>query len=161
MNAPQRSKGTPDLAEWKPLLEVAVHEVFGMMLDTEARAASAAPAPTKERFTSMVGMAGHICGVLSLSCNRQAAALFAAKMLRVSPQEADGEMFDAVGELCNMIAGNFKSKLVELSEHCLLSVPTVITGGDYDFHAVSTGERLEVLMECEGEFVRLELDVRR
>jgi chemotaxis protein CheX len=161
MNAPQRAKGTTDLAEWRPMLEVAAHEVFGMMLDLEAQPTTEAAVPSKERFTAMVGMAGHICGVLSLSCNRDAAVLFASKMLGVSPEEADGEMFDAVGEVCNMIAGNFKSKLAELAEHCLLSVPTVITGGDYDFHAVPQGQRIEVAMACEGQVVRLELDVRR
>ena len=48
-------------------------------------------------------------------------------------------MWDALGEICNMVAGNFKNKVSGLGNGCMLSVPTVITGRDYHCH--SLGER--------------------
>jgi Chemotaxis phosphatase CheX len=50
---------------------------------------------------------------------------------------------DTLGELCNMVAGNFKSKISTLADHCMLSVPTVIAGADY---AMETSEPTEVVI---------------
>jgi chemotaxis protein CheX len=41
---------------------------------------------------------------------------------------------DALGEVCNMIAGSFKHKVNGLSERCALSPPSVVTGKDYRVH---------------------------
>jgi len=45
----------------------------------------------------------------------------------VEAEKVGPEISDALGEVCNMIAGNFKNKISGLSEGCMLSVPTVIT----------------------------------
>ena len=45
--------------------------------------------------------------------------------------ERDPKNSATLGELRNMIAGNFKLKVTSLADHCMLSVPTVITGDDY------------------------------
>jgi CheY-specific phosphatase CheX len=51
---------------------------------------------------------------------------------------------DAIAEVCNMVAGNFKSKITNLGEHCLLSVPTVIRGDDYEMVTVPEGDQIMV-----------------
>jgi chemotaxis protein CheX len=38
---------------------------------------------------------------------------------------------DAMGEVCNMLAGAWKGRIPELAANCGLSVPAVITGSDY------------------------------
>ena len=43
-------------------------------------------------------------------------------------------MKDAIGEVCNMLAGSWKGKVPELAANCGLSVPAVITGRDYKLH---------------------------
>jgi CheY-specific phosphatase CheX len=58
--------------------------------------------------------------------------------------EAKPEMWDAVGEVCNMIAGNFKNKIPGMGDGCMLSVPTVITGTDYSLHALADSGKIEV-----------------
>ena len=58
---------------------------------------------------------------------------------------------DAVGELCNMVAGNFKSKISNLSDHCMLSVPTVISGEDYSLETSEPTEGVTVALTFEGE----------
>jgi CheY-specific phosphatase CheX len=41
---------------------------------------------------------------------------------------------EALGEVCNMIAGSFEHKVNGLSERCALSPPSVVTGKDYRVH---------------------------
>lgn len=129
---------------WAPLLDLAAREVFALMLGSHL---VAAPAPIAEEglvVTAMVGLAGRVCGVLALRCTALSAALMAAKMLAVDTGEAKPEMWDAVGEVCNMIAGNFKSKIPGMADGCMLSVPTVITGADYSLHALADSGKIEV-----------------
>jgi chemotaxis protein CheX len=59
----------------------------------------------------------------------------AAKMLGMELKEDDGEVYDAFGEVGNMVAGNFKNKVPGLGDGCMLSVPTVVTGSDYSLHS--------------------------
>ena len=67
-------------------------------------------------------------------------------------------MWDAVGEICNMVAGNFKNKISGMGDGCMLSVPTVITGGDYSVHSM-VNENIHVTLLFEGEPVVLSLEI--
>jgi chemotaxis protein CheX len=60
------------------------------------------------------------------------------------------EVSDALGEICNMVAGNFKNKIAGLGDGCMLSPPTVITGADYDLHSLADSPGLEVKLLFEG-----------
>jgi len=52
----------------------------------------------------------------------------ATKIIGAEAPGSKGQLEDAVGEVCNMVAGNFKNKISGISDGCKLSVPTVITG---------------------------------
>jgi chemotaxis protein CheX len=119
---------------WIPLLEMAAREVFELMLGSQLTV-PAASEETAPEITSMVGLAGKLCGVLSVCCDRKAAALMTSQMLGVQLTKVGVEMSDALGEVCNMVAGNFKNKIAGLAEGCMLSPPTVITGSDYHLHS--------------------------
>jgi chemotaxis protein CheX len=47
-----------------------------------------------------------------------------------------------MGEICNMLAGTWKSKVPDLASNCGLSVPAVITGSDYNLHVQSPEFRI-------------------
>jgi chemotaxis protein CheX len=66
--------------------------------------------------TAMVGLAGQLCGVMSVRCSHKAAVLMASKMLAVELEKAGPDMPDALGEVCNMVAGNFKNKIPGVAE---------------------------------------------
>ncbi len=142
---------------WQPLLELACREVFDIMLGYKLEPLAGEDPPAPE-FTAIVGLAGHLCGVLSLRCDAKSANLMASKMLGVDPKQADEHMWDALGEVCNMIAGNFKNKLTGMGEGCMLSVPTVITGADYSFHSLADEGQLEVMFRFEGSLVVVALE---
>jgi chemotaxis protein CheX len=98
----------------------------------------------------MVGLAGKICGILTFSCGARSATLMASKMLGLQATEGSREVLDAIGEICNMVAGNFKNKVAGLGEGCMLSVPTVITGKNYSLHSLADSAALEVRLLFEG-----------
>ena len=150
--------GSPD--DWVPLLELAAREVFERMLGSQL----SAPKPGIETvldITSMVGLAGQLRGVLSLRCSHKAAGLMASKMLGIELDMAGPELCDAFGEVCNMVAGNFKNKVSSLSEGCMLSVPTVITGSDYELHAPAESFALETSLLFEGMPLVISLQIHR
>src|SRR5262249_31138935 len=115
--------------------------------------------PPPFEVTAMVGLAGQLCGVLTLRCDSPSANLMAAKMLGVDIKDANEQMWDALGEVCNMIAGNFKNKLTGIGDRCMLSVPTVVTGADYSLHALTDGGPLERVFSFGNSSILISLEV--
>ena len=149
-------EGAPE--SWLPLLELAVREVFEIMLGCKLEPLVNMNSTTLE-FTAMVGLAGQLCGVITMRSTAKSAVLMASKMLGIDPKDADQQTWDAIGEVANMIAGNFKNKLTGLGDKCMLSVPTVITGADYSFHSLADGGPMEVMFLFEGAPVLVSLEV--
>jgi chemotaxis protein CheX len=159
MNSPKEALaagGSPET--WAPLLELATREVFQLMLGCELTM------PTEEisvvsGATSMVGLAGQLCGVLSVHCDEKAGALMTSKMLGVPLDKVGAEMSDALGEICNMVAGNFKNKISGLGDGCMLSPPTVVTGSDYSTYSLADSPALETRLLFEGMPVVISLQI--
>jgi len=143
---------------WTATLELATREVFQLMLATELTAPEG-EASVSQEVTSMVGMAGQLCGVMSIRCDGKAAALMTSKMLGVELDKVSTEIADALGEICNMVAGNFKNKITGLGEGCMLSPPTVITGSDYQTYSLADKPALEVSLLFENMPMTVSLEV--
>jgi chemotaxis protein CheX len=144
---------------WAPLLELSAQEVFGLMLGEHLEAA-AEPAPDNSLdVTSMVGLAGSLCGLLTLRCGSNSAALMATKMLGADGAGAKAQMEDAVGEVCNMVAGNFKNKISGIGDGCKLSVPTVITGSNYSLCTLANDYTMEINLLFHGNHIVISLQL--
>ena|SRR5579864_9084849 len=143
---------------WIPLLEMATREVFELMLGQQLTVPTAGEEPIPE-VTAMVGLAGQLCGVLSVRCDNKAAVLMTSKMLGVELDKVGAEVSDALGEVCNMVAGNFKNKISGLAEGCLLSPPTVVTGSDYSLHSLAESPGLEIRFLFEQMPVLISLEI--
>lgn len=143
--------------EWVPLLDMAAREVFELMLGSQLTVPATAEEASLD-ITSMVGLAGQLCGVLSVRCSGKAAALMTSKMLGVELDKIGPQMADALGEVCNMVAGNFKNKIAGLAEGCMLSPPTVITGSDYSLHSLADSP-LETRLLFENMLIVISLQV--
>jgi len=143
---------------WLPVLELAVEEVFEIMVGCRVKPVAQSEHKPNGEFTAMIGLAGALCGILTVCCDAKTAGQIARKMLGDTATSAD-EVGDALGEICNMIAGNFKNKLAGTDERCMLSVPTVISGEEYSLHSMTDGNSVEtiVLFEDIPVAVRLEL----
>ncbi len=131
---------------WLPVLELAIEEVFEIMLGQRVKPAAKAEAQPPGGFTAMVGIAGGLCGILTISCDKATAREIALHMLGPEIADSEEQVSDALGEVCNMIAGNFKNKLSSANQSCMLSVPTVIKGEEYSYRSLADGEVLETVM---------------
>jgi len=141
-----------------PILERATQEVFEIMLGCQVMSANSSECQPAGGFTAIVGLAGALCGVVTVCCSGKIAGQIARAMLGDTADSA-GQAADALGEMCNMIAGNFKNKLAGTDERCMLSVPSVISGGAYRFHSLADGNCMEttVLFEDAPVTIRLQL----
>jgi chemotaxis protein CheX len=139
----------PFEASWKTVLECAALEVFQLMANVRLESNPTSEEEPHGEQTAMVGMAGALCGMTTLRCSRGTAVKLASLMLGEASTPSTSR--DALGELCNMIAGNFKSKVENLADHCMLSVPTVITGDNYSMEMVEPNSGVTVALNFEGE----------
>lgn len=135
--------------EWIPLLETATREVFELMLSCQLAPASNTDESGMD-VTSMVGLAGQLCGLVTVRCPHKAAVLMASKMLGLPAEKVGPDFPDAIGEVCNMVAGNFKNKIAGLSDGCMLSPPSVITGSNYSLHSLAESPGLQIRMLFEN-----------
>ncbi len=142
-------------------LDASVEEVFQMMLGTECRRGDSLLGRGPESVTAVVGFGGMLSGACVFWCPATAARTMAAQMTGMEFAEVDETVKDAIGEICNMLAGSWKGRIPELAAHCGLSVPAVITGRDYNLHvqapefqlhhSYSSGEAVfEVTIMCDG-----------
>jgi chemotaxis protein CheX len=159
--------------DWPLLLEVAVQEVFEIMLGERPRKYDGSVGG--QDLTAIVGLAGLLCGVLAVRCAYRTAAQITLRMLGTSAPDItqndavqnsstaqnqnEDQMWDALGEICNMIAGNFKNKLPNIAAGCLLSVPTVVIGQDYQLRPRGKCQRFEVAVEFAGAPFAVTLDI--
>jgi chemotaxis protein CheX len=114
-------------------LDHSVEEVMQMFGAQCSREDNPLPAEV-EWVTAVVGLGGALSGACVLRSGGVAACKLAARMTGMEIDSIDDMVKDAVGEICNMLAGSWKSKVPELSARCGLSVPAVITGSDYKLH---------------------------
>jgi chemotaxis protein CheX len=140
-------------------LDEAAREVFSKMLNSEIQLAPAGTMVPNAELTALIGLAGQLRGVCVLRCTPAAADLMAAKMLNIDPEPAGDETWDAMGEVCNMVAGNFKNKLPGLGEYCMLSCPTVIAGNDYKCQPLAGGQSMSVTLLFEGTPLLIALEI--
>jgi len=146
--------------DWRGILGEAAIEVFSMMVGVQITAPQNGLHPVFANVTGTVGIAGAISAILSLRCSTKSAINIASAMLGIPAEDAAPQQCDAIGEICNMVAGHFKQK-VGLGDKCMLSLPTVITGTKYQLHSPPDFERLELPLLYQEEPIWLALEVRR
>ena len=116
-------------------LDMAVEEVFGAMLGMSCRPVEAVGwTSRREMIGAIVGLAGAMRGACVVHADR-ASAMRIAEVLTGSADNDQGIIQDALGELCNMIAGTWKGGIPELASGCMLSPPVMIEGYDFRMHS--------------------------
>lgn len=145
--------------DWPALLDQATREVFEIMLGAQLGADVNGKALGSPVLTGMVGLAGAACGVLSVRCSKAAANKIAGMMLGQDAADSDETIVDALGEVCNMIAGSFKAKVPGMADGCMLSVPSVISGESYELHSLANGAKCRLSVDFEGLLIQIILDL--
>ncbi|HTV14963.1 MAG TPA: chemotaxis protein CheX [Acidobacteriaceae bacterium] len=124
-------------------LDGAVREVFSTMMSVACEPVDDNPAQERETLSAVIGMAGALSGSMVLHSGSCAAMSMAERLTGLAPDGVDAMVRDAVGEVCNMIAGAWKGVDPVLASGCLLSTPTVVAGSSYELFSQRAPLRLE------------------
>jgi chemotaxis protein CheX len=124
-------------------LDDAVEEVFTAMMSVHCRPVDENGGMEHETVSAVIGLAGALSGSMVLHAGRQAAMHMAEHLTGTAPEAVDVVVRDAVGEVCNMIAGAWKGFDPALASGCLLSTPTVVAGSSYELFSERAPLRME------------------
>ena len=110
----------------------AAAEVFSTMLNHTAQQdppiVRQALHVLNDGVVSLIGLTGEWVGSGVLSCSSDCARWMSSQFLMSEYNEVNDEVLDAVGEITNMIIGNFKNKVAERAGPLAMSVPAVVYG---------------------------------
>jgi chemotaxis protein CheX len=151
----------PGTSAWLRLLETATREVFETMLGEPASPAvcNIDELPSARDFTALVALSGALEGSLRVRCPAVSACLMGSRMVGTPLDLQDELVVDALGEIANMVAGNFKSKIPGLADACRVSVPTVFRGQEFTVESMARGEILESCFLFHGSPFWVSLDL--
>ena len=125
-------------------VQSATAEVFQTMLGVEvelvpAFADQSHPAVV-DGVLAVVGIAGPWAGNGVITCSAAFACRICELFLMTEATEVNDEVLDAVGELANMIIGNFKTAAEAEVGPLGLSVPTVIYGKSFTSKSIGNND---------------------
>ncbi len=147
-------------SEWRNTLLDTTVEIFSTMAGANVSEPASPDYPVLAYVTGVVGITGIMTANFTLRCSDRSAILVTSQMLGTSIEEAAAQKCDAIGEVCNMVAGHFKLK-IGYGGTCDLTLPSVIVGSNYRISSRAPEERLEFPVIYEGEPVWLTLDIRK
>lgn len=107
------------------------------------------------QIVGTVAFAGSWTGYVAVATSQAAARDITAALLGADPSDVDAQVRDAVGEVVNMVAGGFRTRMVKPGDSWTITLPMVATGESVTlahprdaFHAVHDfrfrDQRLEV-----------------
>lgn len=89
--------------------------------------------PPDSSIASVITLSGHVSGLVSLHASRAFAGHIGRALLEAEKADelSDREVSDAFGELCNIIAGNIKTRCLEILNISIdVGIPAVIIPRD-------------------------------
>jgi chemotaxis protein CheX len=149
---------TPATASLVDVLVGATTDVFETMIFRQLQAKETTwghAARPKSQMVGTVGFAGSSTGLVAFHLSTAAAREITSAMLGIEIDEEG--LPDAVGEVTNMIAGAFRTRMAQFQDAWAISVPTVTVGSDFYIKPISTGDRVIVgfAMDTHELFVEL------
>jgi chemotaxis protein CheX len=141
------------------LIRDAAHNVFDTMLgiplvDRESSLQTIAPG-SAAGVLALVGLAGRWAGSGAFSCTADSARAISSALLMEKCEAVNEDVLDAIGEVANMILGNFKTGLEEELGPMGLSIPTVIYGRNFTTRSVGNSQWTVVPFDCADEIVNV------
>lgn len=112
----------------------ATETVFSTMLGMAVQAQPALDRPDPELLDGVVGLLGFTGGWVGtgmLFCEDHFACRVGSAMLMHECKEINADVLDGIGEMANMILGNFKEAMEARTGPLSLSVPTVVYGKNF------------------------------
>lgn len=108
-----------------------------------------------------IGFAGSSCGLVAFYSTLDTARDIAGAMLGMPPSEVNGEVADAIGEITNMVAGSFRTRMAADGDAWAISVPTVTIGSDFYIKPMTNGRRILLPFRMGDQEIFVELIVTK
>ena len=125
--------------------------MLGLEITTEQEYTDHSAPTVADGLLAFVGMAGSWAGAGVISCSAAFACLVCNQLLMSEATSVNEEVLDAVGELANMIIGNFKTMVEDRVGPLGLSIPTVIYGRNFTSRSLGTNSWIVLPFSCAGE----------
>jgi CheY-specific phosphatase CheX len=124
-------------------LTSAIFKTFETMLDLSLKPIASADciAFPEEHVLGEVTFSGKTTGLVHVRFPSSAVSLIGHRLLGLTPQDLTDPVLaaDVIGEICNMVVGNFKSNLCDAGFACKLHPPTITRTSDLKLHTVNGG----------------------
>ena len=115
----------------------------------------------KNSITGMVGLAGTHKGVLAVHIPNKVAKAITGNFLGMEVAEMNEDVQDAIGEIANMLGGSLKTILSDKGKDIQLSLPSTISGEEYNFSSQADGDRVIIpFLAPDGKFY-IEVEMAR
>lgn len=135
--------------------------VFSTMLDMEVTPKpehlDRTPPMISDGVMALVGLAGPWIGAGVVTCNAKFAIQICNHLLMAEETAVNEDVLDAVGEVANMIIGNFKTLVEEDVGPLCLSIPTVIYGRNFTSRSVGSNDWVVVPFEYNGDSMEIRI----
>ncbi|HET9371995.1 MAG TPA: chemotaxis protein CheX [Vicinamibacterales bacterium] len=146
-------------------LHDAIRDVFKAMVFRDVQtlpARAERPAPADGPcVVATVAFAGSRSGVVLFTSSADTARGIVGSMLNIPKHDVNGEVADGIGEIANLIAGSFRTRMAQSGPPWAISVPTVIIGSALETRFVANVSRASVPIEMQGERAYVDLVLNR
>jgi chemotaxis protein CheX len=112
----------------------AVEETFEKMLSCAVSFVGRRASPLNRDISAVVGFAGAKHGVAILSFSESTACRVVSRFGGDFQEEINATVCDGIAEILNIVAGRAKGALAAQSGPIDMSLPTVVSGHDYELH---------------------------
>lgn len=146
-----------------PVVDVlvgAAADVFDTMVFRRLTARSAVwgfEARPPSQIVGTVGFTGSSSGLVAFHASLAAAAEITEAMLGAPADGGSDAVVDAIGEVTNMIAGAFRTRMARPDDAWAITVPTVTVGSDFYIKPITTGDRAIVTFTMDRHELHVEL----
>lgn len=145
-------------------MQESAHNVFGVMADITLVACQEEPDPQQENWvTALLGFEGDYSGLVALHCPESLVRRTAASLLGVQPVElVASEVWDAMGEVANILGGDLKLYLDKGGRSVQLSTPSVLAGDQaFQVEFLAGPETVSCTMAHGGELLLICMQINR
>ena len=139
-------------------------ETFDRMLSMKLEASSGGSSSdlATGRIVSSISLAGNVAGTLNIVVSQAFSRIMAAAMMGVEPDEIESEqdVRGVINKVCHMVAGNLKTKFLDLELNCEFSPPIFTTGTDFTIESLNTDRHERLLFSFEKHSIAVEIGAR-
>ena len=146
-------------------IESTIIETFDAMMSMTLESIDDSDGVDLEDEKSMVGaihFGGEVVGVMSFRLTEAFARATTAAMLGIQAEEIKSieEIYDVIGELANIVAGNLKTEFLDVGLTCVISTPSITSGSDFKIDPVDIAPPVKFSFRRQEDVVRVELCAR-